>query len=801
MALTVSSVFAVSTFGSWTLFPSLGHSVDEVIETPSKVYVLSGTSFYSIDLEDNETFFYNTENKLSDSGISRIKYNHDKGYLLILYTSGNIDLLYDNGQVVNLPDLRDAVLNTLRTVNSIFFGEDEIVLSTAFGYVIFTESRHEVKESGLYNTPIENAFIVKDHLVLIKDGNLYASPMSASHSSFNRFMPLQGLQIVSKDALAMDNDRILISRVNAPALTLAFDFDNNSYNAVNCNIMVNANPYPTRNGAYIPTPTQLLLFDKDGTMTGTMALPTEIQNKAIAMYSTPGTVWVGGTDGVGKYKIDNGNLTVLAEPFKPNAFNGSEAGILRYSQDGERLYVTNLGPTLINPAGDGDGYSEYQNSFRLEDGLFTDINMNKASASEAMMSTTQKNNNNYALCGGVGPLVEDPDYHDVYYIANGIEGYYVVRGKDEIMHFTRYNSPIISSWCSRCYEVRIDRDGNLWCGFWNVLTDDRGCVMVLPAEYRRKVASGEITDPKTLTDKWVVMKTPNFWGGKDMRVIVCEKSDRVVVTSSYWQGGLEVIDTKGTPLNTADDRSINILTLTDQTLHTISPDQYMCSVEDLNGDIWFGTNLGIFYMEKNSDPFSADFRIRRPIVPRNDGTSYGDFLLENTRVLAIAVDNSNRKWVSIQDDGIYLISADGTEILEHFDSSNSPLPATSIPALACDPHSNLVYVGTLSGLMAYSSTSSPAKSDFSEVLAYPNPVRPEYDGHINITGLMDKSLVKITDAAGNVFFQTISEGGMVFWDGCNAAGERVKSGVYYVFASSNADGSNSAVVTKILVVN
>ena len=103
--------------------------------------------------------------------------------------------------------------------------------------------------------------------------------------------------------------------------------------------------------------------------------------------------------------------------------------------------------------------------------------------------------------------------------------------------------------------------------------------------------------------------------------------------------------------------------------------------------------------------------------------------------------------------------------------------------------------------MAYSSTSSPAKDDYSEVLAYPNPVRPGYDGYINITGLMDNSLVKITDAAGNVFFQTVSEGGMVTWDGCNAAGERVKSGVYYVFASSNADGSNSAVVTKILFIN
>jgi hypothetical protein len=70
-----------------------------------------------------------------------------------------------------------------------------------------------------------------------------------------------------------------------------------------------------------------------------------------------------------------------------------------------------------------------------------------------------------------------------------------------------------------------------------------------------------------------------------------------------------------------------------------------------------------------------------------------------------------------------------------------------------------------------------------------------------VTGLMDNSLVKIADANGNVFHQGRSEGGMFVWDGCNSAGERVKTGVYYVLASQNATGSASACVTKIMVIN
>lgn len=61
--------------------------------------------------------------------------------------------------------------------------------------------------------------------------------------------------------------------------------------------------------------------------------------------------------------------------------------------------------------------------------------------------------------------------------------------------------------------------------------------------------------------------------------------------------------------------------------------------------------------------------------------------------------------------------------------------------------------------------------------------------------------MKIADISGNVFFTGRSEGGMVAWDGCDADGRRVKTGVYLVFASQNASGSSSGAVAKIMVVN
>ena len=233
--------------------------------------------------------------------------------------------------------------------------------------------------------------------------------------------------------------------------------------------------------------------------------------------------------------------------------------------------------------------------------------------------------------------------------------------------------------------------------------------------------------------------------------------------------------------------------------------QFVVSVElDKNNDIWLGTTSGIFIVkDKNQlgQSGSSNLQVVRPKVSRNDGTNYADYLLSSETVLYIAVDPSNRKWVATQASGLYLVSEDGTEILEHFDMDNSPLVSNTVYTVACDQASNDVLIGTPSGLYLYSSTSAPAADDYSEVYAFPNPVRPNYTGWITINGLMDNSLVKIADMQGSVMWEGRSEGGMVVWDGCNRDGSRVRSGVYLVFASQGPEGSSEGAVTKIVVIN
>ncbi|MGB3078578.1 MAG: regulator, partial [Saprospiraceae bacterium] len=88
------------------------------------------------------------------------------------------------------------------------------------------------------------------------------------------------------------------------------------------------------------------------------------------------------------------------------------------------------------------------------------------------------------------------------------------------------------------------------------------------------------------------------------------------------------------------------------------------------------------------------------------------------------------------------------------------------------------------------------------VYAFPNPVRPDYDGLIAIRGLARDAIVKITDIRGQVLYETKALGGQAIWDGKDLNGQQAATGVYLVFSTAASDGFNKpdALVTKILVV-
>lgn len=228
-----------------------------------------------------------------------------------------------------------------------------------------------------------------------------------------------------------------------------------------------------------------------------------------------------------------------------------------------------------------------------------------------------------------------------------------------------------------------------------------------------------------------------------------------------------------------------------------------CITEDLDGNIWLGTSAGPLYItpeqiaETDPDPCV----LTQYVVPRNDGTNYGDYLLDGIDVSAIAIDGAGRKWIGTNGNGVYLISRDNNTQLQHFTADFTPLLSDVIESIAVDNTTGEVFFGTDMGLCSYlADATEPAdKMTKDNVYAYPNPVRPDYTGPVTINGLTMDADVKITTAAGTLVASGRSSGGTFTWDGCDTSGRRVASGVYMV-QTATADGSKG-VVCKIAVVN
>lgn len=200
--------------------------------------------------------------------------------------------------------------------------------------------------------------------------------------------------------------------------------------------------------------------------------------------------------------------------------------------------------------------------------------------------------------------------------------------------------------------------------------------------------------------------------------------------------------------------------LTDQDGNSFDPSYCSAICEDLNGTVWIGTSQGVMTISNPLNAMNDNMTVRRVKVPKNDGTNTAEYLLGSDLVYSISVDAANRKWIATEASGLFLVSADGTEILENFTTENSPLPTNKIYCVYADHLTGRIYVGTEEGLFSYVTNAMPSLDGYDNIVVYPNPVTPDYSGPIYVKGLMEGSLVKITDASGSVVCQGQAEGGL-----------------------------------------
>ena len=217
---------------------------------------------------------------------------------------------------------------------------------------------------------------------------------------------------------------------------------------------------------------------------------------------------------------------------------------------------------------------------------------------------------------------------------------------------------------------------------------------------------------------------------------------------------------------------------------------------DTKNQLWIGTTSGLRVLS-SVDRFLTDPQLTsNSIIILEDGLAQE--LLYEQFITDIVVDGANNKWVGTADSGVFQFSSDGQETLHRFTSSNSPLPSNGINDIDINPTTGEVFFATDKGMVSFKGTATTASSDLSHVNVYPNPVRPEFEGTVKISGLLNKCTVKITDIEGNLVYEEISEGGTIEWDTKAFGKYKVASGVYMIFISAQ-DGLETK-VKKVMII-
>ena len=219
-----------------------------------------------------------------------------------------------------------------------------------------------------------------------------------------------------------------------------------------------------------------------------------------------------------------------------------------------------------------------------------------------------------------------------------------------------------------------------------------------------------------------------------------------------------------------------------------------------DGVIWVATTQGpVYYRDPSTILEGKGTSGIHPVRTGNDERDRLFALLGSENILSVTIDGAYRKWFGTETAGVFLIAEDNVSDVKHFTAENSPLFSNKVHDIAINDRTGEVFFATEYGIVAYRGDAVSSGENFGKVYAFPNPVRPDYQGEITITGLIKDADVKITDVAGNLVYQTRTLGGQAVWNGRNRQGRRVATGVYLVFCT-NDDGSKTH-VTKIMFVH
>jgi ligand-binding sensor domain-containing protein len=761
----INQSFSQKAIGEWTDYQSYA-SAKSVVDSDDKIYCVTEGGLFSYDKKDNSIEKMTSISGLSDVGVQKVAYSKDNGLLFIAYENSNIDLVVGN-TVYNLSDIKRKQIQASKTINNILFSGKLAYLSCGFGIVVVNLEKKEIKDTyfigdgGDFLNVMDLATDGQYFYAATETGIYKASVNEPNLQNYNNWVRQTNLPNSDKKFNAVEyfNGHIIVNYTpNQWDKDELYQFDGASWNRILSNIQFVRDI--TVNGGYIVFASQESITVCDKNLNVVQFVPkyplagheSEIVYAMSAIIDSNNYLWIA-YQKHGLVKLGTQAERIIpAGPIDNNIFS--------LTTNGQDLWIAS-----------GGRNSSWNNVW-----MSPQFQLQREGKWTVFDNTVFTNSNKFTdiVCIAVDP--NSPDH-----VFAGSWGGGVLEFTDGkfVKRYDNYNSSLQTQLATspadpyvRIGGMAFDSKGVLWVsntGVANVLSSMQtdGTWKSYEVTGSANKFTGKVVVTKN-DDKWLVLPMGNGLCALNSTNSV-SKAQKVV---AHFENG-------------TDD------------IYTDMNDIYSIA-EDNDGALWIGTSMGVAV-------FSSPEKIWKDATmyaSRPDGNSKNNFfdpLLKTESVTAIAVDGANRKWIGTKTSGIYLVSADGGEELQHFTTDNSPLLNNEITDIALNQKTGEVFIGTVSGLISYMGEATAGNDVFTDVYVYPNPVRETYNGPVVVKGLVDDTDVRITDITGNLVYKTKSLGGQAVWDGKNQNGNRCKTGVYLVFLTDSKGEQTK--ITKLMFIH
>jgi streptogramin lyase len=720
-----------------------------------QIYCATATNVFSVN-DKQQISRYSKITGLNDINVQCIGWDESTGQLLIAYANSNLDAVKKE-KIKNIGDIKRSSISGNKIINAVFCRNGSAYLSTGLGVVVVNLSKYEISDTWLIGNTggqvLVNAFCSDGSFFYAAtlEGLKRASVNEASLSDYTKWQNISGINGLATGSVSniiFSNSRIIAHKNDSILLlngtTWNTIYTNAAWPITSITASENKVMVCQRNSSGAA---RVLILNTSGTIEKILSQNGVISSPRSALLEN-GAAWI--ADQFGGLS----RFGAAVDRFIPNGPLGSSSGDM-VSQNNV-LYVAagsvnNAWNYLFNRNGiyqlkeDQWSYRGYFNTPVLDSVL--DFITLAVDPTDGSLWGGSYGGGLVHFKGDAQPFIYKKSSSTLQ-PAIGDPNSYRVSG----LGFDQSNQLWISNY-GAAQNLHVRKPDGSWKAF------------AIPFSLLENAVSQIVVDD--LNQVWIV-----------------SPKDNGLVCFNYGQN----ID------NTNDDKWK--LYRQGSGNGNLPSNNVLCILKEKNGFIWVGTDKGIGIIQCPGDVFgSSGCDAMLPVVQQDRFTG---LLFKDEIVQCMAVDGANRKWIGTRN-GVWLISPDGEKIIYRFTEENSPLLSNDIKKITVDPVSGEVFIATFNGICSFRSTATEGGNTHENVLVFPNPVPPGYNGTIAIRGLSENSLVKITELNGRLVYQTRSLGGQASWNGYSYNGNKAASGVYLVLVRD--DSGNEKMVTKIVIIS